>query len=67
VTQFASCQYGPFREAANSAPSFGNRQRYQLPVGSRGLALQAVQRDVEEGADFVMIKPGGVLSLYLSM
>ena len=54
---FASCMYGPFREAAGSAPAFGDRKRYQLPVGSRGLAMQAVQRDVAEGAgaDFVTL------------
>ncbi len=46
-------------QAANSAPAFGNRQRYQLPAGSRGLAMQAVHRDIAEGADMVMIKPGG--------
>eukprot|EP00455_Lapot_gusevi_P045701 TRINITY_DN5886_c0_g1_i4.p1 TRINITY_DN5886_c0_g1~~TRINITY_DN5886_c0_g1_i4.p1 ORF type:complete len:336 (+),score=45.73 TRINITY_DN5886_c0_g1_i4:66-1073(+) len=60
AAKFASCFYGPFREAANSSPAFGDRRRYQLPVGSRGLSLQAVQRDVEEGADMVMVKPGGM-------
>jgi len=56
--KFASCFYGPFRDAAHSAPSFGDRKAYQLPP-SRGLALRAVQRDIEEGADFVMVKPAG--------
>jgi delta-aminolevulinic acid dehydratase/porphobilinogen synthase len=41
---------------------FGDRSRYQLAPGARGLALRAVQRDVEEGADMVMVKPGGELS-----
>ena len=55
--KFASCFYGPFREAAHSAPSFGDRQAYQLPPGSRGLALRALQRDADEGADILMVKP----------
>jgi porphobilinogen synthase len=57
--KFASCFYGPFREAAGSAPAFGDRKCYQLPPGARGLALRAVDRDVAEGADFVMVKPAG--------
>jgi hypothetical protein len=86
AAKFASCFYGPFRDAAQSAPSFGDRKaylntflflsrrsvrapayemphsdhcarlrRYQLPPGSRGLALRAVERDISEGADFVMV------------
>lgn len=57
--KFASCMYGPFRDAAHSKPGFGDRKSYQLPVGSSKLALRALLRDVEEGADFVMVKPGG--------
>jgi porphobilinogen synthase len=45
--KFASCFYGPFREAAHSAPSFGDRKAYQLPPGSRGLALRALVRNPE--------------------
>ncbi|EDV27977.1 Delta-aminolevulinic acid dehydratase [Trichoplax sp. H2] len=56
--KFASCFYGPFRDAANSAPAFGDRRRYQLPMGSRSLALRAINRDIDEGADIVMVKPG---------
>ena len=56
--KFASKFYGPFRDAAHSAPAFGDRKRYQLPVGSRGLALRAADRDVVEGADMLMVKPG---------
>ncbi len=41
-----------------SAPKFGDRKCYQLPTGSRGLALRAVERDIEEGCDMVMVKPG---------
>jgi porphobilinogen synthase len=56
--KFASCFYGPFRDAAHSGMSFGDRSLYQLPIGSRSLALRAVERDIDEGADFVMVKPG---------
>jgi porphobilinogen synthase len=59
AAKFASCFYGPFRDAAHSGMSFGDRSLYQLPPGSASLALRAVARDVEEGADFVMVKPGG--------
>jgi porphobilinogen synthase len=55
--KFASVFYGPFREAAHSAPQFGDRKSYQLPSPSRSLALRATIRDLEEGADFVMVKP----------
>lgn len=47
-----------FRDAAKSAPSFGDRKAYQLPFGSSGLAERAVDRDVKEGADMLMVKPG---------
>ena len=56
--KFASSFYGPFRDAAKSAPASGDRKCYQLPPGSRGLAARAVARDVEEGADMLMVKPG---------
>ncbi|XP_013791907.2 delta-aminolevulinic acid dehydratase-like, partial [Limulus polyphemus] len=46
------------RDAANSAPLFGDRRCYQLPPGSSGLALRAAKRDVQEGADMLMVKPG---------
>ncbi|KAF7376270.1 Delta-aminolevulinic acid dehydratase [Mycena sanguinolenta] len=55
--KFASSLYGPFRDAAGSAPSFGNRKCYQLPPAGRGLARRAIQRDVAEGADIIMVKP----------
>lgn len=58
-SKFASTFYGPFRQAAQSSPQFGNRKAYQLPPGSRSLALRAVDRDIREGADIVMVKPGG--------
>jgi len=62
--KFASCYYGPFREAAASGMAFGDRTKYQLPPASRQLALRAMQRDVEEGADILMVKPG---SFYLDL
>ncbi|KAL0276413.1 UNVERIFIED_CONTAM: hypothetical protein PYX00_003996 [Menopon gallinae] len=56
--KFASSFYGPFRDAAKSAPSFGDRKCYQLPPNSSGLAKRAAIRDVDEGADMLMVKPG---------
>lgn len=58
AVKFASSFYGPFRDAAKSAPAFGDRKCYQLPPGSSGLAARAADRDVEEGADMLMVKPG---------
>merc|ERR1711881_704500 len=57
--KFASCLYGPFRDAAGSAPQgeASNRKCYQLPPGARGLANRACERDVKEGADILMVKP----------
>jgi len=55
--KFASSLYGPFRDAAGSAPSFGDRKCYQLPPAARGLARRAIQRDTVEGADIIMVKP----------
>lgn len=55
--KFASSLYGPFRDAAGSAPSFGDRKCYQLPPAGKGLARRAIQRDVNEGADIIMVKP----------
>lgn len=59
AAKFASHFYGPFRDAARSAPAFGDRRSYQLPPAARGLALRAVARDVAEGADMIMVKPAG--------
>ncbi len=42
--KYASCFYGPFRDAAHSAPQFGDRKRYQLPPASRGLGIRAADR-----------------------
>lgn len=55
--KFASSFYGPFREAADSAPAFGDRKTYQMDFHNRMEALKEVQLDIEEGADIVMVKP----------
>jgi porphobilinogen synthase len=55
--KFSGCLYGPFRDAAGSIPSFGDRRCYQLPPGGRGLARRAIHRDIAEGADIIMVKP----------
>lgn len=57
AAKFSGCLYGPFRDAAGSAPSFGDRRCYQLPPGGRGLARRAIIRDISEGADIIMVKP----------
>lgn len=57
-TKFASQFYGPFRDAADSAPQFGNRRHYQLDVRSRRDALGSSERCAREGADLLMVKPG---------
>jgi porphobilinogen synthase len=57
AAKFSGCLYGPFRDAAGSAPSFGDRKCYQLPPGGRGLARRAIVRDIAEGADIIMVKP----------
>ncbi|VVD02595.1 delta-aminolevulinic acid dehydratase [Leptidea sinapis] len=56
--KFASNMYGPFRDTMKSSPMAGDRKCYQLPPGSTGLAARAAARDVAEGADFLMVKPG---------
>ena len=55
--KFASAFYGPFREAADSTPAFGDRKTYQMDYHNRREALKEVMLDVEEGADIVMVKP----------
>jgi porphobilinogen synthase len=55
--KFASAFYGPFREAADSAPAFGDRRSYQLDPANGNEALRETLLDVEEGADMVMVKP----------
>ena len=56
--KFASAFYGPFREAAHSAPSFGDRRSHQMQPGNAREALAEMQLDFQEGADMLMVKPG---------
>jgi len=59
AAKYASSFYGPFREAADSAPAFGDRRSYQMDPANAREALREVLLDVEEGADLVMVKPAG--------
>lgn len=55
--KYASSFYGPFREAAESTPSFGDRRAYQMDAGNAREALREAQQDIDEGADILMVKP----------
>jgi len=55
--KYYSACYGPFREAADSAPQFGNRATYQMDIGNTREALKEIEIDIAEGADIVMVKP----------
>lgn len=57
AAKYASAFFGPFREAAGSAPAFGDRRSYQMDPSNRREALKEVSLDIEEGADIVMVKP----------
>jgi porphobilinogen synthase len=57
AVKYASSFYGPFREAAHSTPQFGDRKTYQMDPANRREALREAQSDIEEGADFIMVKP----------
>ncbi len=57
AAKFASAFYGPFREAAESAPKFGDRRSYQMDAANANEALREVAMDIHEGADIVMVKP----------
>ncbi|MBP8303574.1 MAG: porphobilinogen synthase [Phycisphaerae bacterium] len=57
AAKFASAFYGPFREAADSAPAFGDRKTYQMDPANSDQALAEIALDIEEGADIVMVKP----------
>jgi len=57
AAKYASAFYGPFRDAADSAPQFGDRRGYQMDPPNRREALREVQLDIDEGADMVMVKP----------
>lgn len=55
--KFASAMYGPFRDVADCAPQFGDRRGYQIDPADRRQGLASIERDLEEGADIVMVKP----------
>lgn len=55
--KFASAFYGPFRDAADSAPSFGDRRTYQMDFRNGNQALREIEADISEGADMIMVKP----------
>jgi porphobilinogen synthase len=57
AAKFASAFYGPFREAAESAPKFGDRRSYQMDAANGNEAMREVAQDIQEGADLVMVKP----------
>ena len=57
AVKYASAFYGPFREAAGSAPSFGDRKSYQMDFHNSREGIREAMLDVEEGADIIMVKP----------
>ena len=59
AAKYASAYYGPFRDAADSAPAFGDRRGYQMDPANGDEALREVELDLDEGADIVMVKPAG--------
>jgi porphobilinogen synthase len=59
AAKYASAFYGPFRDAAESAPAFGDRRTYQMDPANADEALREVHADLEQGADLVMVKPAG--------
>ena len=59
AVKYASAYYGPFREAAESAPAFGDRKSYQMDAGNSREALREAAADLAEGADILMVKPAG--------
>ena len=59
AAKYSSGYYGPFRDAAESSPAFGDRKSHQMDIGNINEALREVEADIEEGADIVMVKPAG--------
>ncbi|MBI2418733.1 MAG: porphobilinogen synthase, partial [Ignavibacteriales bacterium] len=59
AAKYASGYYGPFRDAAESTPAFGDRRSHQMDIANGNEALKEVATDIEEGADIVMVKPAG--------
>jgi porphobilinogen synthase len=59
AAKYSSGYYGPFRDAAESTPAFGDRRSHQMDIGNINEALREVEADIEEGADIVLVKPAG--------
>lgn len=59
AVKYASCYYGPFREAAEGAPKFGDRRTYQMDPAGVSEALREMEADIDEGADMFIVKPAG--------
>jgi len=59
AAKYSSGYYGPFRDAAESTPAFGDRRSHQMDIGNINEALREVEADIEEGVDIVMVKPAG--------
>jgi porphobilinogen synthase len=59
AVKYSSGYYGPFREAADSAPAFGDRKSHQMDIANSLEALREAESDIEEGADIIMVKPAG--------
>ena len=57
AAKYASAYYGPFRDAADSTPQFGDRRTYQMDPGNAREALKEIELDIAEGADMLMVKP----------
>lgn len=59
AAKYASGFYGPFRDAAESTPAFGDRRSHQMDIGNSDEAIREIETDIEEGADIIMVKPAG--------
>lgn len=59
AAKYASGYYGPFREAAESTPAFGDRRSHQMDPGNSNEAMREIEEDIQEGADIIMVKPAG--------
>ena len=59
AVKYASGYYGPFRDAAESAPAFGDRRSHQMDIANSDEAMREAESDIDEGADIIMVKPAG--------
>jgi porphobilinogen synthase len=59
AVKYSSGYYGPFRDAAESAPAFGDRRSHQMDIANGDEAIREAESDIEEGADIIMVKPAG--------